>query len=119
MISGLPVSVLVFIFSSLSLEVIVLISLKLELEESCYYEPDSWILTSPIKHEKVVVSFSSNKSYKLSLVSVSENYMTLIPVSKEIEVIREDFLEGAMIIRGKKYFFRAKNFLEKRPILLF
>ena len=81
-ISELPVAILVFLFSSLSLEFIVLISLKLELDESCYYEPDFRMLSYPSRHERVLVSFNSNVYDELILVDVSENYMTLISLSK-------------------------------------
>jgi len=112
-ISELPVSILVFLFSSLSLEVIVLISLNLELDEACYYEPDNRILTNPTKHEKVEVSFGPDANYELSLVNVSENYMTLISMSEDIEKLRNDYLEGTMVLRGKVYNFRATLFWKK------
>ena len=83
------------------------------MSESCYYEPDYRILSSPNKYENVTINFSNGKLLNLNLVDVSENYMTSIVLSNTIEEIGDDYFDGVMILRGKRYAFRAKV-LEKR-----
>ena len=118
-VSELPVSILVFLISAVSIEIIVILSLSLELEEACYYNPDYRILSNPIKNQKAYLTVEDGRSLMISILAVSENYMTFSSNEFLARQLNEGMLDCILSLKGKKYSYRGKLFWKKNNYFCF